>query len=48
MPTKHHHIVCMFAKTTLFEKETDDSFIIEKMGEEQTNKDGLLQVFDHT
>jgi len=26
--------------------ETDDSFIIEKMGEEQTNKDGLLQQED--
>ena len=38
----------MLANTALFEKETDDSFIIEKMGEEQTNKDGLLQVFEHT
>ena len=38
----------MFANTALFEKETDDSFIIEKMGEEQTNKDGLLQVFEHS
>ena len=35
----------MFANTALFEKETDDSFIIEKIGEEQTNKDGLLQVW---
>jgi len=26
--------------------ETDDSFIIEKMGEEQTNKNGLLQQED--
>ena len=38
----------MFANTALFEKETDDSFIIEKIGEEQTNKNGLLQVFEHT
>ena len=27
-------------------KETDDSFTIEKLGEEQINKDGLLQVDD--
>ena len=48
LPTKHHHILFMFANTALFEKETDDSFIIEKIGEEQTNKDGLLQVFEHS
>ena len=29
-----------------FLKETDDSFTIEKLGEEQINKDGLLQVDD--
>ena len=48
LSTQHHRILFIFANTALFEKETDDSFIIEKIGEEQTNKDGLLQVFEHT
>ena len=48
LPTKHHRILFMFANTALLEKETDDSFIIEKIGEEQPNKDGLLQVFEHS
>ena len=40
-------IIAIFViRVKILLKETDDSFIIEKLGEEQINKDGLLQVDD--
>ena len=39
-------IAIIIIRVKILLKETDDSFTIEKLGEEQINKDGLLQVDD--